>query len=444
MSNRGLLFLFAVILLFGNGILFSGLFLVNFDEVFIHTHDDAVTLNIQPSSEKKADNRLESIRPKSTSVRLSRPSVSRPPIVKKTTERANPVQPIGLGTSKDVLPILVIACNRPTVKRCLELLLKYRPSKEKNPIIVSQDCGHQMTADVIKSFGEAIKHMQQPDLSAIVMDRNIRNPTMQGYYKISRHYKWALTQIFDVMKYDSVVIVEDDLDVSPDFYEYFSATKKLLQVDPSLWCVSAWNDNGKSNFIDTNKPERIYRSDFFPGLGWMLLKGLWDEIKEKWPRAFWDDWMRDSAQRKGRACLRPEVSRTQTFGKVGVSKGQFYDKHLQFIVLNEHPVHFNEMDLSLLIKEQYDATFVPRVYHLPAVSIAELLDHSVSSNEVRVEYHSNALFTQLANQFGIMSDLKDGVPRLAYKGIVTFMFKGYHVHLAPPPGWTEYQKRTRR
>eukprot|EP00118_Oscarella_pearsei_P003337 m.13952 g.13952 ORF g.13952 m.13952 type:complete len:86 (+) comp25336_c0_seq4:118-375(+) len=51
----------------------------------------------------------------------------------------------------------------------------------------------------------------------------------------------------------------------------------------------------------------------------MLLKGLWDEIKEKWPRAFWDDWMRDSAQRKGRACLRPEVSRTQTFGKVGVS-----------------------------------------------------------------------------------------------------------------------------
>ena len=29
-----------------------------------------------------------------------------------------------------------------------------------------------------------------------------------GYYKISRHYKWALTQIFDEMKYEYVIIVE--------------------------------------------------------------------------------------------------------------------------------------------------------------------------------------------------------------------------------------------
>ena len=34
-----------------------------------------------------------------------------------------------------------------------------------------------------------------------------------GYYKISRHYKWALGQIFDQMGYDSAIVVEDDLDV---------------------------------------------------------------------------------------------------------------------------------------------------------------------------------------------------------------------------------------
>lgn len=41
-------------------------------------------------------------------------------------------------------------------------------------------------------------------------------------------------------------MTSDDLDVAPDFYEYFSATYPILRSDPTLWCVSAWNDNGKS------------------------------------------------------------------------------------------------------------------------------------------------------------------------------------------------------
>ncbi len=32
-----------------------------------------------------------------------------------------------------------------------------------------------------------------------------------GYFKISRHYKWALTQIFDVMDYQYTIIVEGEL-----------------------------------------------------------------------------------------------------------------------------------------------------------------------------------------------------------------------------------------
>lgn len=36
--------------------------------------------------------------------------------------------------------------------------------------------------------------------------------------------------------------------------------------------------------------------------------------------SYWDDWMRRPEQRKDRACIRPEISRTRTFGKIGVSK----------------------------------------------------------------------------------------------------------------------------
>lgn len=68
--------------------------------------------------------------------------------------------------------------------------------------------------------------------------------------------------------------------------------------------------------------ELVHRSDFFPGLGWMMRRPLWLEFKDKWPLGFWDDWMRDEAQRQNRGCIRPEISRTEiagAFGKFGVS-----------------------------------------------------------------------------------------------------------------------------
>ena len=44
----------------------------------------------------------------------------------------------------------------------------------------------------------------------------------------------------------------DDLEVAPDFFHYMSAGLRLLQQDHTLWCVSAWNDNGKEGLIDQN------------------------------------------------------------------------------------------------------------------------------------------------------------------------------------------------
>lgn len=77
-------------------------------------------------------------------------------------------------------------------------------------------------------------------------------------------------------------------------------------------------------------------------MGWLLLAELWAELEPKWPKAFWDDWMRRPEQRQGRAFLRPEISRTMTFGRKGVSHGQFFDQHLKFIKLNQHFVPFTQ------------------------------------------------------------------------------------------------------
>lgn len=59
-----------------------------------------------------------------------------------------------------IIAILVVSCNRITVERCLNQLIKLRPSKEQFPIIVSQDCDHRQTADVIARYGNQLLHIK--------------------------------------------------------------------------------------------------------------------------------------------------------------------------------------------------------------------------------------------------------------------------------------------
>lgn len=217
--------------------------------------------------------------------------------------------------------------------------------------------------------------------------------------------------------------------VAPDFYEYFKATKPLLVKDPSLWCISAWNDNGKEGMVQRN--DVLFRTDFFPGLGWMIQKSLWDELKPKWPLGFWDDWMREAPQRRDRSCIRPEIPRTRTFGRVGVSRGQFFDQHLKFIKLNDKVHPFTKTDLSYLLQENYDEKFVGRVHSLPLVTVDQLVDKKVFATDVQVHYASQKDFDNVAKQLGAITDFKAGVPRMAYKGIVSIMFSGINVHIVP-------------
>ncbi|CAJ0937900.1 unnamed protein product [Ranitomeya imitator] len=355
--------------------------------------------------------------------------------------------PVASDSQSPVIPVLVVACDRPSVRKCLDSLLKFRPSAEQFPIVVSQDCGHAETARVIDSYGDAITHINQPDLSEVPAPQNIesfratiKSPgTIDGRltravpaaYYYAAEGKAALDLhlspsfsglIFKVMGYKSVIVVEDDLEVAPDFYEYFLSTHYLLLKDPTLWCISAWNDNGK---------------EAWPWVA--AASGAMEELEVKWPAAFWDDWVRRPEQRLGRACVRPELPRTRTFGRKGVSQGQFFDQHLRFIKLNQDPVAFTKIDLSYLLKEKYDPWFMEQVYGSSKVRAEEVLQGQVPGGRtVRVEYTTRDTFKALARAFGVMDDLKSGVARVAYMGVVSFTHRGRRVFLAPPQNWGGY------
>ena len=59
------------------------------------------------------------------------------------------------------------------------------------------------------------------------------------------------------MNHTHVILLEEDLVVAPDFLTLFRSTAWLLNADDSLFCVSAWNDNGFVRHVRNGNETRI-------------------------------------------------------------------------------------------------------------------------------------------------------------------------------------------
>lgn len=321
----------------------------------------------------------------------------------------------GYRPSEALVPVLVICHNRPEyLDEALQSIITTRQDATQFPIIVSQDGTHDGVWQLLeKKYADEVVAVQFQARHEVTMAKKGEN---LSYYYIAQHYFYALRTVFNKMSFNSVIILEDDLRISPDFFEYFTALLPLLHdPDENIYCISAWNDNGKSSHV--HDPAALRRSDFFPGLGWMLTRELWMEFEPKWPEGYWDDWVRDPAQRKGRHCIFPEISRTYTYGAKGSSGGQFFNEHLQHIALNDRPQKFTDMDLSYLNLENWDA-------HLQ-----QMLDEAPPD---RVHSYTNhASYQKLARQFSLMSDEKAGIIRSSYNGIVWFWRDGDYEWIVP-------------
>lgn len=133
---------------------------------------------------------------------------------------------------------------------------------------------------------------------------------------VAQHYKWALDRLFVEEKHSHVILVEDDMEVSRDFLILFMKTAHLLDLDPTLLCVSSWNDNSRHG-LGTNSG-LLLRTSYFPGLGWMLRRSTYlEELQAGWPlMSHWDNWLRANIEKD---CISPSLPRNRNFGNVGSS-----------------------------------------------------------------------------------------------------------------------------
>lgn len=139
--------------------------------------------------------------------------------------------------------------------------------------------------------------------------------------RITYHHKTIFRRVFEIARYDYAIMMESDLTVSTDFFEYmFAAGRLLVPTDISLFCISGWNDNGMLHFVQDES--RLFRTDYFPGLGWMMHRSSWTDILVyEWPGRLgnyaYDIWLREHASTRFRDCIVPEVSRTHHIAKYG-------------------------------------------------------------------------------------------------------------------------------
>ncbi|XP_019644271.1 PREDICTED: protein O-linked-mannose beta-1,2-N-acetylglucosaminyltransferase 1-like [Branchiostoma belcheri] len=284
------------------------------------------------------------------------------------------------------VPVSVIASNRPGyLYRMLRSLLSAHGANP-NMVTVFVDGFFEEPMEVVKLFG--VRGIQHTPIGV----KNAR---------ISQHYKASLTASFNLYpKADYVIVVEEDLDVSVDFFSYFSQTLPLLEEDPTVYCVSAWNDQGYEH--SCGDPALMYRVETMPGLGWILKRSLYkDELEPKWPTPEklwdWDMWMRLPENRKGRECIIPDISRTYHFGSSGLNMNSYFQemyfkKHLINTVPNVELKNIDRMK-----SEPYEED----VNKL--ISTAEVLDHNMSPCRDNLipdatEGQSYVLYIQMARE----------------------------------------------
>jgi len=229
-----------------------------------------------------------------------------------------------------------------------------------------------------------------------------------------------------------VIMLEDDFVLAPDAFSYFRRMSPLFDTDPTLYCVSAWNEYGRTPFVSSSTA--VYRTDCFPGLGWMWSREIWTELQE-WTPGYWDDWLREPAQRKGRTCIYPEINRVYTFGSTGASNGRFFDVWFKDIRLNTENVDWTAVNIDHLQPPNYSAWLSEKLsaaQQVASVQAAKVeIDRELSTDANTIAHISEKLFTytdlddltRIMESIGLIYDHKAGVPRTSYKGIVPFRYR---------------------
>ena len=342
---------------------------------------------------------------------------------RQTWSPVRPASPLASGRRGrdrlDPFPIVLISCGRAAyLNATLASLLAVRGVRPGHVYVLQDKVDPEVEA-VVRGHGLRQHHSPArapaPHRQPTAWEQGkMFAETTGGGHKVADAYRRALGHAFGALiGDDAAVVVEDDLLFSPDMMEFFLAGWSAMRDDPTLWCVSAWNDNGLKEHA--RHPRRLRRTGYFPGLGWLLSRRLWEELEGAWPLAHWDHWMRTKHVSRGRECVYPEVSRTWHAGLNGTFMTSWlHERYFAARAFNRAPLSWRRSEWASLgaqlRRPAYEAALKARLRRArPLLDFRALLDGG--TEELALWFRpaprrskQRSIFPALAGLFGVWPD----------------------------------------
>ena len=205
----------------------------------------------------------------------------------------------------------------------------------------------------------------------------------------------------------------------------------------------------------------LYRTSYFPGLGWLMKREDWSPVSIKWPLAAstgWDHWIRRTTNSGGgRECIVPEVPRTRHIGADGgtnvnaaeqkrlsrmafatvpaplpekaqrwpsvssLPRGGTRDKQGGYVLL---PIESMFGDMNYLMEESYDRALVALIAGAPILNGKQAGEdqHAITpnANGGDVVVYTRETYRSLASRMGLWP----GEPRAIHRGVIVARREG--------------------
>ncbi|XP_037781678.1 protein O-linked-mannose beta-1,2-N-acetylglucosaminyltransferase 1-like [Penaeus monodon] len=170
----------------------------------------------------------------------------------------------------------------------------------------------------------------------------------EGNLKLFRYYRSVFQLVARTFPdAPAVIFLDEDVEVSPDFFSFMSQTLWLLREDPTLYCINGYGGSKELSYDEA----QVLRSDTQVSWGYAVSLDFVREALTYWQikqeGSMYDYWLYSTVA-KGRECAMPILSRTRHYG-IGMNTEAWIH---EFFFLNNPTVQVPMVQLEQVARLQ--------------------------------------------------------------------------------------------
>lgn len=217
-------------------------------------------------------------------------------------------------------PIVVIPyClnNEKRIEYFEKVIRTIENSVFKAPIIFSNNCESIDRRFAPYSIHHYVGFLRQDNYYINVRKKYFSLPSLfyTNEFYTSQHIYFLLKLVFDTLKFNSVIVIESDVIVSTDFYQFFN---RFSHEEYPFFTINGYNNSSKeiseSDLLDVDKTE-------FNPWGWGMNKHIWEKYvrREFTYTNNWDYRMEEIRKNHNLISITPKLARTKHIGYEGIN-----------------------------------------------------------------------------------------------------------------------------